>query len=258
MDTKTKTCSECHVEKIITQDFPKNGRIYRAICKTCHCRKQKQRYEGKNKEDCLKKRRELYQCNKDVILEKNKNYRSLHKEEISKSKREYYTKMRDEILQKTKNKEYKDKRNKRLRDRRQNDKQFAMVCSYRTRLAEVLQKQKRNTYISYLNCKREQFLDWIYFQFDGEFEWEGYSTKWVIDHVIPIEFFDLNNKLERYFCFSWFNLRPLCKQENLQKSNKLLLEVVEQHQQKIYDFLEIKNWYQADVEIHQWLREKLR
>lgn len=248
----TKKCNDCGVEKIITQDFPKNGRIYRAICKVCHCEKQKQRYQADISKHLLKNK-EKYQKNKDAILENNKQYRS----ECA-QKKQYYNANRDEILQKSKSKDYKEKRNKYLRDRRQTDKKFALVCAYRARLSEVLQKQKRNTHITYLNCKREMLLDWIEFQFGDKFQWETYGKEWVIDHVMPIDFFDIEDKEHVYKCFSWFNLRPCDIRQNSEKSNKLMEDVVYKHQQVINNFLEIDTRYQADVEIYQWLREKLR
>ncbi len=250
-----KKCNNCDITKPL-QEFPKNGRIYRAICKICHCEKQKKRYL-ENHEENLVKKKENYQKNKDIILQNNKVYREANKDSVNEQKKEYYQKNRDEILQKLKTKNYKDKRNKYLQDRRKTDKKFSMVCSYRARLNDVLHKQKQNTYIYYLNCKRNMFLDWIEFQFDNVFKWEDYGKKWVIDHVIPIDFFNLDIHIHREKCFSWFNLRPCCILENMKKSNKILEDIVQDHQNLINKYLEI-NGYQTNVEIHQWLRQELR
>lgn len=258
---ESKICKECGVIKNITDEFPKNGRIYRAVCKPCHSNKQKERYEKKNEDERkqhLEKRKEFYVKNKDDILKINKEYRKQNRDVICEQKKKYYLKNRDEILKETKTKDYREKRNKYLQKRRKNDKFFSMINAYRVRINEVLQKQKKNTYITYLNCKREQFLDWLEFQFNGEYIWEDYGKKWVIDHVIPIAFFDLENKDHIQRCFNWFNLRPCNKDDNLKKSDKIVLDIVEDHQNNINNFLKINNWYQADVEIYQWLREKLR
>ena len=252
----TKKCTNCHETKIITQDFPKNGRIYRAVCKICHSKKQMQRYFENHNEHLLK-RKENYEKNKDIILEKNAEYRKEKRDAICEQKKEYYQQNRNVILEKSKTKNYKEKRNKYLKEKRKTDKRFSMVCAYRARLNEVLHKQKKNTYISYLNCKREMFLDWIEYLFDNEFCWEDYGKKWVIDHVIPIDFFDLEKEEHIYKCFSWFNLRPCEKEENSSKSNKILEDIIKTHQDKLNNFLKIKR-YQADIEIYQWLREELR
>lgn len=253
----TKECSNCKVLKTKTEDFPKNGRTYRSICKVCHCEKQKQRY-AENREVQLVCKKEQYEKNKETILQNQKLYRQENRDAICMQKKEYYRKNRDEILQKTKSKDYKEKRNKNLKERRQTDRKFAMVNAYRARLNEVLRKQKKNTYVSYLKCKREEFLDWIEFQFEKHFSWESYGKEWVIDHVIPIDYFDLDNEHEVFMCFSWFNLRPYCVKRNLEKSNKLLIDEVETHQTILNKFKRNNSWYQADVEMHRWLREKLR
>lgn len=253
----TKKCNTCHIYKHKTADFPKNGRTYRAICKSCHCDKQKQRY-AENKEVHLRKKKEHYEKNKESIIATNKIYRQHNRDNICSQKKEYYQLNRDEILQKARTKDYKEKRNKYLKERRQTDRKFAMVNAYRARLNEVLHKQKKNTYVEYLSCKREEFLDWIEFQFGEQFSWESYGKKWVIDHVIPIDFFNIDDKHERYLCFSWFNLRPYNTADNLVKSNKIVMEEVNAHQQVLNRFKEISSWYQTNVEIHRWLRDKLR
>lgn len=82
--------------------------------------------------------------------------------------------------------------------------------------------------------------------------WDNYVTYWVLDHIIPVSWFNLENDTHRKHCFSWYNLRPLKKEDNLQKSNKLNLYTINQHQ-KIID-----KWYQGDIEIYHWLRTELR
>jgi hypothetical protein len=257
-----KLCATCGVLKDRTSDFPKNGRIYRANCKECHSNKQKERYKVK-KDVINESRREKYDQNRSDILEKNRESYAKHNEKRKEYRNEYYRDNRNEILAHTKTTDYKEKRNKYLRDRRKNDKKFALVNSYRTRLNEVLQKQKQNTYIHLLGCKREEFLDWIEYQFNEVWKWETYARDWVVDHVIPIDFFDLDNDIHRFMCFSWFNLRPFCKKENSVKSNKIELETVKKHQELIDVFIknkhiQINNRYQADIEIYQWLRRELR
>jgi hypothetical protein len=252
----TKTCKSCGIEKHKTDDFPKNGRIFRAICKVCHSDKQKKRYD-EDKETYLINKKKYYEENKQSIIVKNKEYRKENRDKICQQKNNYYQLNREEILKKTQTKDYKEKRNKYLQNRRKEDKTFALICAYRARLNEVLHKQKKNTYIEYLNCKREQFLEWIEFQIKDPLKWETYGKDWVIDHVIPIDFFDLEQDEQRYMCFSWFNLRPLLIKDNLSKSNKIYIEAVEQHQNVLNNFKNVSYWYQADIEIYQWLRQKL-
>ncbi len=254
-----KICNVCHINKQI-QDYPKNGRIYRANCKSCHSQKQMERYSINNESINNRRRKrykELTDMEKNIILQKNKEYYINNHEKILDNKNKYYQKNRDEILHKLKQTDYKEKRNKYLQNKRKTDKKFNMICAYRARLNEVLHKQKKNTYIHYLDCNREMFLNWIEFQFNDEFSWCDYGNKWVIDHVIPIDFFDLNIHEHRKRCFNWYNLRPCEINANLTKSNQIILNLVETHQNIIENYIKI-NGYQVNIEIYLWLRNELR
>lgn len=257
-DNQYKKCTVCNTLKQKTSEFPKNGKNYRSICKICHSNKEKIRYKS-NRDNIIQNKRVFYDNNKEYILDRNKTYRDIHKESIQCNKKEYYTKNRERILLKTKEESYKHKRNKYLQNKRMTDKKFCLVNAYRARLNEVLCKQKRNTYIHYLDCTRDQLLEWIEFQFkytDQNISWETYGKVWVLDHVIPIAFFNLDNEIERSRCFNWYNLRPLYTRDNLIKSSNIDFDAVELHSQILQEFRFLNKWYQTDVEIYQWLREK--
>jgi 5-methylcytosine-specific restriction endonuclease McrA len=83
--------------------------------------------------------------------------------------------------------------------------------------------------------------------------WDNYSEYWVLDHVIPIAFFNLEDDIHLKQCFSWFNLRPLEKNENSKKSDKINLNIIKQHQEKINNY-----GYQSHIEIYDWLRNELK
>jgi len=55
--------------------------------------------------------------------------------------------------------------------------------------------------------------------------WDNYGNKWVIDHIIPQVKFIYNSLDHPNFleCWKMENLRPLCKNKNLIKSDKLIL-----------------------------------
>jgi len=48
------------------------------------------------------------------------------------------------------------------------------------------------------------------------------SKLWNIDHIIPIDAFELCNSEEQEICCHYTNLRPLLRDENRRKSNKIL------------------------------------
>jgi len=56
--------------------------------------------------------------------------------------------------------------------------------------------------------------------------WDNYGLYgWHIDHIIPCDAFNLIEEEEQLKCFHYTNLQPLWAEENLRKSNNLLIEV---------------------------------
>ena len=139
-----------------------------------------------------------------------------------------------------------------------------MICSYRSRISEILKNHIESTSRNvYLNCSKKYFYEWIEFQFDDKMNWDNYRIYWVLDHVIPIAWFNIIDNSHQYYCFSWFNLRPFKKEDNLIKSDKLEMNTIKDHQEII------NKWYQNQseldakdntlvIEIYDWLRKELR
>lgn len=78
----------------------------------------------------------------------------------------------------------------------------------------------------YLDCSKNEFFDWIEYQFDANMNWDNYVDYWVLDHVIPIAWFNLEDEIHKNHCFRWYNLRPFKKEDNLKKSDKLELTTI--------------------------------
>lgn len=55
--------------------------------------------------------------------------------------------------------------------------------------------------------------------FTSEMNWSNYGTYWQIDHIIPISRFLKETPVD--VVNSLINLRPLCKEDNNKKSNKI-------------------------------------
>lgn len=249
-----KQCTNCKIIKEIDKfSFRNDTSNYRNECKECRTSKEKAKYKD-NPDFYRDKKKDEYSNNKQVILERNHQYRVNNKDKYNSQCAQYREKNKELIREKTKSKDYKEKRNKYLKDRRKTDSKFCLVSSYRTRISEVL-KNKGNVLsrISFLDCTKDFFYKWIENQFDDKMTWENYVEYWVLDHVIPIAFFNLENEIHVKQCFSWFNLRPLEKNENLKKSDFIDLSIVKKHQEKINNY-----GYQSHIEIYDWLRNELK
>lgn len=259
-----KICSNCNIEKEFSE-FSKNGQYYKSQCKKCRCSKEKQKYH-ENPDKYIQKKRCEYSENKEKILERNKLYRKRNSEAINLQKAEYRENNRETIRLKQKTKEYKDNRNKKLKIRREIDKNFCLISSYRARISEIFKDKNINfnSRLDFLDCTKKFFYSWIEYQFDKNMNWNNYAKYWVLDHVIPIAWFNLDDNIHRNHCFKWYNMRPLEKKLNLIKSDKIDLDIVKKHQETI------NKWYQDEskksdtvndntvIEIYHWLRKELR
>jgi hypothetical protein len=81
---------------------------------------------------------------------------------------------------------------------------------------------KQDKSMNYLGTTMEQYCQYLEQQFTPEMNWDNYGSYWEIDHIMPIDSFDLTNEEQLYQCFNYTNTRPLHWLENKQKSNKII------------------------------------
>ena len=55
--------------------------------------------------------------------------------------------------------------------------------------------------------------------------WDNYGFYgWHIDHIIPLDFYDLQNREEFLKACHYTNLQPLWAEENITKGNKIVIK----------------------------------
>jgi hypothetical protein len=96
--------------------------------------------------------------------------------------------------------------------------------------------RKDNKTMSYLDCSHDFLRKWFQFLFVEGMTWDNIG-EWHIDHVIPCASYDLTKEEDIKQCFSWKNIRPCWKQENLEKGSLIIPEVVRDHESKVKEFL---------------------
>ncbi len=79
---------------------------------------------------------------------------------------------------------------------------------------------KKNRTIEYLGCSIGEYVTYLESKFTPEMTWENQGTYWEIDHIKPIDKFDLTNSNELIECFHYSNTQPLHWKDNREKSNK--------------------------------------
>jgi len=78
--------------------------------------------------------------------------------------------------------------------------------------------ERNHEYITLIGCKPNELKEHLEKQFKDNMTFENYG-EWEIDHIKPVSIFNFNNENEIFECFSYKNLEPLCKLDNIKKSN---------------------------------------
>lgn len=89
------------------------------------------------------------------------------------------------------------------------------------RMKQVKFGSKDSNFYTIVGLRPPELREYISTKFQEGMTWEnyGYDT-WHIDHIVPLS--TATNKEEYYKLWHYSNLQPLWKDDNLEKSNKLL------------------------------------
>jgi len=182
-------------------------------------------------------------CNKNCRIEfkkiANKNWRINNPEKInnkysSEYAKEYYLKYKDKITVRTqerrlKNPEHfrkisrksynkhKQSKFKRFYLRKQTDVNFNLMCLLRDRIIKAIKNEyKSGKSIDLLGCPIEKYKNFIENQFSEGMDW-GNHGEWHIDHITPLNTFDLSKQDEQMKAFNYKNTRPLWASDNLRR-----------------------------------------
>jgi hypothetical protein len=193
-----KTCKYCSEIKTLN-DFRKN----RLKCKDCEKKDGRQYRKSLNGQEKTKKWNEE---NKDKFAELKSNYHITNRDKINEAyRKKYYT-----------------------------DPVFKLHTLTRRRISLVIHK-KQSTDL-YIGCSSEHLKKWFDFCFSDVMTYENHGDVWHIDHVIPINKFDLTDENQRLICFNWKNLMPFLKKKNLTKNKNIDHEQILIHIKNLRNF----------------------
>jgi hypothetical protein len=257
---KTKVCSKCNIEKSV-EEFGKSKSSKDGLypsCKVCvnerlkkyrkenpeKVRLSKKKYYQKNIEkyrvinrnwrkenpDYMKEySKDYYENNKDVILEKSKKYYESNKEKILENSKLYTKENWDKIVKYQKKYRSKNKNSineymsKYKKQRRQSDDIFNIIERVRNRMRKIFYNfntKKKNKTFDIVGCSPTFLKGYIEKQFKDGMSWEN-RNEWHIDHIIPLSSAETEERL--YELCHYTNLQPLWAEENMKKSDKILL-----------------------------------
>jgi len=190
------------------------------ICNGCHLEKPKTEFRVNRKKckDCEKKHGREYRRN-DAGKQKAIDWAITNSARMTE-------------LQANWHQENKPKINKKYVQRYNSDFSFKLQVNLKSRIHYAFNNQnlcKSNRTIEYLNCSIPFLIEWFTKCFTGEMTLDNHGSLWHIDHVIPVNTFDLTNQNDIVLCFGWYNTMPLLGSENMSKHDKIVKTQIKAH-----------------------------
>jgi hypothetical protein len=183
-------------------------------------------YRKNHKKEIGLRKRLYYLDHKDELTQYKKDYYEKNKETIREYKHQYYL---DHIEQeKLRAKEYYDNNrdavNKRIVEYKKNNIQVRIAHNGRSVMRRAIKtKSEGGRFHKLIGCSLEDFLSHLSLLWDESMDWSNYGMgvgKWTVDHVIPLEWFDLEKEEDQLRAFHYSNTQPMWYSQNASKSNR--------------------------------------
>jgi hypothetical protein len=185
------------------------------------------------KKDAERHRRKIGQLPKKHCTEEERKetkkrsrekYREVFKENFPNYNKEYYQKHRVKILKSSE--EYRQTHQKEIIEYRQNHKEEARIYEHeklakdidfklrkilRNRLRSAIKNNaKRGSAVKDLGCSVPELKIYLESKFQEGMSWDNWTWNgWHVDHIIPLNSFDLSNREEFLKACHYTNLQPL-------------------------------------------------
>jgi hypothetical protein len=110
-------------------------------------------------------------------------------------------------------------------NRYKNDINFKLRKRLRNRLRDALNDgYKSGSAVQDLGCSIPELKNYLESKFQEGMTWENWSFKgWHIDHIIPLDSFNLSDRKEFLKACHYTNLQPLWSSDNIRKKNKFYI-----------------------------------
>lgn len=191
---------------------------------------KKKAYYEKNKDTIKAYKKTWCESNKDKIKVQKKAYREVNKDkkkaydkdynEANKDKRKAYNKDWREV-NKDKIKEYMEAYHY---NKLKTDIQYKLRHNLRARLRNAINRnQKVGSAVKDLGCTISELKSYLESKFSSGMTWDNWALDgWHIDHIKPLNSFDLTDRNQLLEACNYMNLQPLWATDNLIKSDKIL------------------------------------
>jgi len=126
--------------------------------------------------------------------------------------------------------------NDKLKNRYHNDKCYRIHKTKQRNLQRIIKKFQQIGG----KTKHIQLFEWFEYNFTEEMTWNNHGTYWDIDHVIPVDKWNLEDEEQVKLCFDWKNLMPIKCKYNRNKKNKLTKEQLLEHRKRLRKYYKEK------------------
>lgn len=182
----------------------------------------------------IKRRGECIECEKrkgreagatSKRKEQKKKYQEENKEKLAVIKSEWTKNNRERV-------------NKSYNERYHSDNNNLQIKKTTSARVINVYKSKKNPSIinSDVGCSYGLFKKWIDYCKDDTMTLENHGKSWHLDHVIPVNNFNLRENEELKICYNFKNYMPVSAEFNLTKNNRLDKEQLQLHIKNLRDF----------------------
>ena len=240
-----KKCTVCGETKALSEFYKRGGK-----CKECTKASQRERnktnkdkrIQSENDPEQMSKPKKCETCGKIKTV---KDFR-INRASCIDCEREYgrkYGKKHPEIrrawhdnniehhreLQANNYQKRKKEISAKLKERYHNDESYKIHKTRQRNLQRIIKKIQQVGG----KTKHKQLFDWFEYNFTEEMNWDNHGKYWDIDHVIPVDKWDLEDDEQLELCFDWKNLTPLKCKDNMKKKAKLTQEQLLEHRKRL-------------------------
>lgn len=239
---ESKICTKCKLKKLVSefQNDKSKSDGKRPSCKACKANTDKS-YKDANKEKVRTKDKKYYQANSEKIKDKARVWYENNKEHHLQRSKQWRMDNHDKWVAGKRRwlEANKEKMmtyiNDYIKNKYQNDLQYRIKSICAARIRSLIKKTAGTLVL--IGCQIAFFHDWIEYQFDESMNWDNIGKHWHFDHVVPCSSFDLTDEESLRKCFHWTNIRPLEARANLQKHDKIIPSMIQDHKMIVKQFL---------------------
>lgn len=175
-------------------------------CKICGTRTA-------NKQTCSHSCRAEYKKLRDV------EYYQTKRDEKRRYAKQYYERVKDSDRHRAKQL----RSSRALNERRREDPKLRLESAIRARVMMSMKRRGTNKdgrTFELIGCTGAELAAHIESQFKRGMSWDNYGSKWHVDHITPLSYFDMSNPDEQRRAWNWQNLRPLPAIQNITEGNR--------------------------------------